>query len=182
MMFGFGKKKEVPEVPLKEQQGYGAVKHFFDYTIAEAKKNLKKYGININAYNSFNFTEVDNSYTLCYVPEQNHILLYRVQENGKIGEPFFGLTYQGDKLHPNSYLGGVKGERLERFPFDERAYALVSRELLMPAFVNKKSKNGNITYVLKETNKKIQWRGLGHDSGRIGGELTFDPRNHSQVI
>ena len=182
-MFGFGKKKEVP---LKEQPGYGTAKHYHAYAVAEAEKNIKKYGINKKKYMSITFTPLDNGCLLQYSPNKNGILLAGVEENGRMGNMLLWLKYKSDNIDSESWFGDTKGKEIERCTFEDGMYDLASSDLLVPAFVQKAINPGaerevGFFYSFKATYQEIQWRGVGYDSGYIGG-MMGDPTNPKQAI
>ena len=180
MMFGLGKKKEVP---LKEQPGYGTVKHFYDYAVAEAEKNIKKYGINKKEYVSICFTPFNNEYLLMYSAGGRGISMRLVREDGRSGDPVLGLAYdENGELSSVSHVGSnFKGKETAKAYIDDDFYHFASSETIVPAFATTKTPDGYISYALEATNEKIQWQGIGYNSGQIGG-MHGDPRNILQTM
>ena len=181
-MFGFGKKKEVP---LKEQPGYGTAKHYHAYAVGEAEKMIKEYGLDKNKYISFTFTPLDNGCLFNYVPIKNNVSLTRVNENGELGGTLLMMSYKDGKIGDKSFFGNATGKEIESSQFKDGMYTLASSELQVPAFVNVLTPNkeaGITPYALKATNQKIQWQGVGCNSGSIGGIIDMDPRQPSQAI
>ena len=181
-MFGFGRKKEVP---LKEQPGYGTAKHFHSYAVGEAEKMIRKYRLDKNKYVSFTFTPLDNGVLFDYMPIKNSFSISVVDENGEMGDILLMMSYKDGKIGEKSFFGDAKGEEIEKEQFNDEAYALVSSELQVPAFVNALTPNKNLgitSYALKATNQKIKWQGVGYNSGSIGGIIDMDPRQPSQAI
>ena len=146
---------------------------------------IKEYGLDKNKYISFTFTPLDNGCLFTYMPMKNSISLTRVEKNGKRGGTLLAMSYTNGEIDDKSFFGEDKGKEVEKNVFNDHAYALVSSELQVPAFVHvldPKKKPGIATHALKATNQKIKWQGVGYDSGSIGGKIGMDPRQLSQAI
>jgi len=161
----FGKK------PASE---FGSLDHFFKYIVAECEKNIQKYDIDKKRYTSIIFTPTANHYIISYVSEKNYVLLKAVNENGSPGNTLFAISYDGRKVSKDSSYGAVKGKDILKERIFEDMYTLTSSENVLPVFGQKYTKKESFTEIVLANKDKIQWRGLGCDSGYIGGRPAPD--------